>query len=47
LHDVWKRQFGRGCDAAYAAGLMHDGRHPTQRGHDHIAASVRETLELE
>jgi hypothetical protein len=46
LYDVWLRQFGRGWDAAYAAGLMHDGLHPTQRGHDHIAASVRETLEL-
>jgi len=47
LHDLWTRQFGPGWDGAYAAGLMHDGLHPTQRGHDHIAASVKERLELE
>ncbi len=46
LHDVWTREVGGGWDGAYAAGLMHDGLHPTQRGHDHIAASVKETLEL-
>lgn len=46
LHDLWMRQFGQGWDAAYAAGLMHDGLHPSQRGHDHIAAAVKETLGL-
>ena len=46
LHDLWAHQFGPGWDAAYAAGLMHDGLHPTQRGHDHIAAALKERLEL-
>jgi hypothetical protein len=44
LYDAWSATVGPGWDAAYAAGLMVDGLHPTQRGHDDIAARVVDVL---
>jgi hypothetical protein len=46
LYDAWSGRVGPGWDAAYAAGLMVDGLHPTQLGHDDIAARVKESLGL-
>jgi hypothetical protein len=44
LYDAWSATNGPGWDAAYAAGLMVDGLHPTQLGHDDIAARVMDAL---
>jgi lysophospholipase L1-like esterase len=44
LHELWTRAVGGGWDNAYAAGLMADGLHPTQKGHDLIASAVCELL---
>jgi hypothetical protein len=44
LYDAWSATNGPGWDAAYAAGLMVDGLHPTQLGHDDIAARVMAAL---
>jgi hypothetical protein len=44
LHDEWTEAFGPGWDAAYAAGLMHDGLHPSQNGHNDIATRVTRAL---
>jgi lysophospholipase L1-like esterase len=47
LHAAWRAEVGAGWDAAYAAGLMHDGLHPSQRGHDDIARRVTAILGLD
>jgi lysophospholipase L1-like esterase len=44
LYDAWSRTVGPGWEAAHAAGLMVDGLHPTQLGHDDIAVRVTEAL---
>jgi hypothetical protein len=44
LYDAWSATIGAGWDAAYAAGFMVDGLHPTQLGHDDIAARVAHAL---
>jgi hypothetical protein len=46
LHGIWTQKAGEDWDAAYAAGFMHDALHPTQAGHDLIAASVLDVLEI-
>jgi hypothetical protein len=46
LYEDWAQRFGPGWDAAYAAGLMSDGLHPSQLGHDEIAARVCAVLDL-
>jgi hypothetical protein len=46
LYDAWASTVGAGWEAAWAAGLMHDGLHPTQLGHDDIAARVQVALGL-
>jgi len=46
LADAWQASVGAGWDAAYAAGLMSDGLHPNQNGHDDIAKRVIEALGL-
>ncbi len=47
LYDAWASSAGAGWDAAWATGLMHDGFHPTQLGHDDIAARVLVALGLD
>ncbi len=47
LYDAWASTVGAGWDAAWAAGLMHDSLHPTQLGHDDIAARVQVALGLD
>jgi hypothetical protein len=44
LYEAWSATVGPGWDAAYAAGLMVDGLHPSQLGHDDIAARVMQAL---
>jgi lysophospholipase L1-like esterase len=46
LYDAWAETAGTGWDAGYAGGLMQDGLHPTQLGHDLIAARVQDALGL-
>jgi hypothetical protein len=46
LFEAWSDKVGPGWDAAYAAGLMFDGLHPTQLGHDDIAARVKAAVGL-
>ena len=46
LYDAWAQTAGAGWDACYAAGLMQDGLHPTQLGHDDIARRVQSVLGL-
>jgi hypothetical protein len=46
LHTAWQDRAGGGWDAAYGAGLMIDGLHPTQLGHDDIAQRVQAVLGL-
>lgn len=46
LHAGWQERAGGGWDAAYRAGLMTDGLHPTQLGHDDIAQRVQAVLGL-
>jgi lysophospholipase L1-like esterase len=44
LYEQWAEELGPGWDAAYEAGLMFDGLHPTQLGNDDIARRVRAVL---
>jgi lysophospholipase L1-like esterase len=44
LYTAWRDRAGGGWDAAYRAGLMTDGLHPTQLGHDDIAERVLAVL---
>jgi hypothetical protein len=46
LYDAWTSKVGPGWSAAYAAGLMFDGLHPSQLGHDDIASRVMSSLGL-
>ncbi|MDQ1454609.1 MAG: hypothetical protein QOH28_229 [Actinomycetota bacterium] len=46
LYEAWAQTAGTGWDACYAAGLMDDGLHPTQLGHDDIASRVHGVLGL-
>ena len=46
LTGEWQSSFGAGWDAAYAAGLMYDGLHPSQNGHNDIAKRVIEAVGL-
>jgi lysophospholipase L1-like esterase len=46
LYDAFARAAGPGFDAAVAAGLMHDGLHPSQAGNDLIARCVTDALQL-
>lgn len=47
LYEAWSAEVGEGWAPAYAAGLMHDGLHPSQRGHDDIARRVVARLALD
>jgi hypothetical protein len=44
LADAWTASVGPGWDAAYAAGFMYDGLHPSQTGHNDIAKRVAQAL---
>ena len=44
LYESWAALCGAGCDAATAFGLMADSLHPSQLGHDEIAARVRQIV---
>jgi lysophospholipase L1-like esterase len=44
LYEEWGALAGVGFEAANAHGLMHDGLHPSQAGHDDIAARVAAIL---
>ena len=46
LFTAWAELTGGGWDAADAFGLMHDRFHPSQRGHDDIAAHVELALSV-
>jgi hypothetical protein len=46
LYEAFSNAAGGGWDAAYAAGLMYDGLHPSQAGHDLIAECVADALDL-
>ena len=41
----WAGSAGSGWDAAYAAGLMSGGLHPSKKGHDLIAKRAIDVLE--
>ena len=45
LYDAWAEDVGPGWDAAWRAGLMKDGIHPSQHGHDDIAERVLAVLD--
>jgi hypothetical protein len=47
LYECWRSEVGVGWEAAHAAGLMADGLHPSQRGHDDIARRVTALLGLD
>jgi hypothetical protein len=47
LYEAWSSSYGAGWRNAYASGVMFDGLHPSQRGHDDIARRVEAMVQHE